>query len=66
MRKKTKNWKHIARVAAVALAVVAITIVQLKTRNTALAKDAQPNVPVARRSRFGSGPGRQETETSPL
>ncbi|MFZ0138343.1 MAG: DUF2950 family protein [Candidatus Sulfotelmatobacter sp.] len=40
--KKKNNWKHIARVAAVALAVVAITIVQLKTRNTALTKDAQP------------------------
>ena len=40
--KKTNNWKRIARVAAVALAVLAIAIVQLKTRNTALAKDAQP------------------------
>jgi hypothetical protein len=40
---KTKNnWKHIARVAAVALAVLAIAAVQLKTSNMALAKDAQP------------------------
>jgi len=39
---KKTNTKHIARLAAVALAVLAIAIVQLKTRNTTLAKDAQP------------------------
>jgi len=40
--KKKNNWKHIARVAAVALAVLSIAVVQLKTRNTTFAKDAQP------------------------
>ena len=41
-RKKKNNWKQIARVAAIALAVLAIAIVQLKTKDTTLAKDAQP------------------------
>jgi hypothetical protein len=39
--KKKNNWKHIARLSAVALAVLAIAVVHLKTRNTALAKDDQ-------------------------
>ena len=38
---KTKKWKHIARFAVVALAVLAIVIVQLKTKNSALAQNAQ-------------------------
>lgn len=39
--KKKNNWKHIARLSAVAVAVLAIAVVHLKTRNTALAKDDQ-------------------------
>ncbi len=39
--KKTNGWKYIAGFTAVALAVLAIAIVQLKTRNSALAQDTQ-------------------------